>query len=245
MARRNTLILLLIIVVFALTLWVCFPLRSSAEITYQGSFSANTTTEQKSVIFDQAVATIHDRIEAQGLKNYDIEKQDGYRIFVSLSDYTDADRAKQVIGQITNFTAVEASVQGEKLGRNLQLGIDLAGGVKLVYQVTFTDNTTDPQAVMERTILTISKRIDRFGVTEPVIQQLGSDLILIQLPGFTDIESAKSLVEQAGYLEFREVEKNSSGALVYLKDYLNSSNATFFDTNRNYATSFRQSKFFR
>lgn len=230
MARRNTLILLLIIAVFALTLWVCFPLRSSAEITYQGSFSANTTTEQKSAILDQAIATIHDRIEAQGLKNYSIEKQDGYRVFVSLSDYTDVDRAKQVIGQITNFTAVEASVQGEKLGRNLQLGIDLAGGVKLVYQVTFTDNTTDPQAVMERTILTISKRIDRFGVTEPVIQQLGGDLILIQLPGFTDIESAKNLVEQAGYLEFREVEKNNSGALVYLKDYLNSSSNTFFDT---------------
>lgn len=231
MARRNTLILLLIIAVFAATLWVCFPLRSSVDITYQGTFSANTTTEQKMIILDQAVATMQAHIEAQGIKNYSIEKQDGYRILVSLSDYTDTDRAKQTVGQITNFTAVDSSVLGEKLGRNLQLGIDLAGGVKLVYQVAFTDNTTDQQAVMDRTILTIQKRIDRFGVTEPVIQQMGSDLILVELPGFTDIESAKNLVQQAGYLEFREVERNSSGTLIYLKDYLNSSNTTFFDTS--------------
>ena len=231
MARRNTLILLLIIVIFALTVWVVFPLRSSVELTYQGSFSANTTTEQKLLITDQAMTTMREHIEAQGIKNYDVVNLGGYRLLVSLSDYKDIDRAKQVVGQITSFTVVESVVQGEKLGRNLQLGIDLAGGVKSVYQVTFTDNTTDPQAMMDRTILTIQKRIDRFGVTEPVIQQLGSDLIMVQLPGFTDIEAAKSLVEQAGYLEFREVEKNSSGALVYLKDYLNSSNNTFFNTN--------------
>jgi preprotein translocase subunit SecD len=231
MARRNTLILLLIIVIFALTIWVVYPLRSSAELTYHGTFSANTTTDQKLVILDQAVATMRERIEEQGIKNYDVVKLDGYQIQVSLSDYTDIDRAKQVIGQINNFTVSESSVQGEKLGRNMQLGIDLAGGVKLVYQVTFADNTTDQQAVMDRTILTIQKRIDRFGVTEPVIQQMGSDLVMVQLPGFTDIESAKNLVEQAGYLEFREVEKNSSGKLVYLKDYLNSTSYGFFNPN--------------
>jgi len=228
MARRNTLILILITAIFALTVWVCFPLRSSVELTYQGTFPDGTSTEQKVLLVDEAVATMHERIEQQGIKNYDVEKLDGYYIHVSLSDYTDVDRARQLIGDVTNFKLAESSNSGEKFGRNLQLGLDLAGGVKLVYQVTFTDDITDQQAIMDRTILTIEKRIDRFGVTEPVIQQLGADLIMVQLPGFTDIESAKSLVEQAGYLEFREVEKDITGTLIYLKNYLATDVNSFF-----------------
>jgi protein-export membrane protein SecD len=113
----------------------------------------------------------------------------------------------------------------------MRLGLDLVGGVHLVYQADFTGNTTEnQQADMDRAILTIEKRIDKFGVTEPVIQQLGSDRIMVQLPGFTDIDAAKSLVEQTGFLEFREVELNSTGALVYLKDYLNQTQLQFIDT---------------
>ena len=83
MARRNTLILLLIIAIFALTVWVCFPLRSSVALTYEGTFSANTTTEQKLLIVDQAITTMQERIEEQGIKNYDVMKLDGYQINVS------------------------------------------------------------------------------------------------------------------------------------------------------------------
>ncbi len=123
---------------------------------------------------------------------------------------------------------------GTKLwgGRDgLRLGLDLVGGVHLVYQAQFSANasSSDKSAAMDRVQLTIEKRIDTFGVTEPVIQQLGEDRILIQLPGFTDINAAKKLVEQTGFLEFREVEKNSAGAVVYLKDYLSGNVIGFFD----------------
>jgi protein-export membrane protein SecD len=113
-------------------------------------------------------------------------------------------------------------IDSNRLGREgLRLGLDLVGGVHLVYQADFSQNTTtEQQAAIDRTILTIENRIDRFGVTEPVIQQLGADRIMIQLPGFTDIEAAKSLVEQTGYLEFREVERKANDTLVYLNDYL-------------------------
>ncbi len=115
-------------------------------------------------------------------------------------------------------------------GKDVRLGLDLKGGVHLVYQADFSQNTTtDAQAAMDRTILTIERRIDTFGVTEPVVQQLGADRIMIQLPGFTDIEAAKSLVEQTGFLEFREVEKNSAGNLVLLSDYLSENVTNFID----------------
>jgi preprotein translocase subunit SecD len=111
-----------------------------------------------------------------------------------------------------------------------QLGLDLQGGVHLVYQADFSQNTTtDQQAAMDRTILTIEKRIDAFGVIEPVISQLGADRIMIQLPGFTDIDAAKKLVEQTGYLEFREVEKTAADTLVYLSDYLSENTSGYMN----------------
>jgi len=124
---------------------------------------------------------------------------------------------------------------GTKIGdrENLQLGLDLKGGVHLVYQAQFADNATDVErsAAMDSTIIKIQQRIDKFGVTEPIIQKVGTDRIMIQLPGFTDIEAAKSLVEQTGFLEFREVELNMASEPVYLKDYLQQTTYQFIDAS--------------
>jgi protein-export membrane protein SecD len=76
-------------------------------------------------------------------------------------------------------------------------------------------------------VTTIKKRIDKYGVTEPVIQQVGGDRIMVQLPGFTDIDAAKSLVEQTGFLEFREVETDISIQPVTLADYLDENQNSF------------------
>ena len=111
----------------------------------------------------------------------------------------------------------------EKLGTTgLQFGLDLVGGVHLVYESDFSANATDEEksSSMERALTIIQKRIDKYGVTEPVVQSQGTERIIIQLPGFTDIETAKSLVEQTGFLEFREVELDNTGQPVYLRDYL-------------------------
>lgn len=137
-----------------------------------------------------------------------------------------------VLFGLSVWAIVPNSQLSKVMGREgMQLGLDLKGGVQLVYQVTFTDNATsaDRNDLMNATILKIEQRIDKFGVTEPVISKVGEDRILIQLPGFTDAVAAKSLVQQTGFLEFREVEKNASGALVTLKDYLAQSTHQFLD----------------
>ncbi len=113
----------------------------------------------------------------------------------------------------------------------MRLGLDLVGGVHLVYQADFPDDSSadEQAAAMARALTTIEKRIDKYGVAEPIIQQLGDDRILVQLPGFTDIDAAKSLVEQTGFLEFREVELNNSGQPVYLRDYFQQDELQFID----------------
>jgi protein-export membrane protein SecD len=124
-------------------------------------------------------------------------------------------------------------LRGEKFGQNLYFGLDLVGGVHLVYEADFSQNATsqEKQADLNRAVLTIQKRIETYGVTEPIIQKMGSDRILIQLPGFTDIEAAKSLVEQTGFLEFREVELDAQGNPVYLQNYLAQSKLSFIQTS--------------
>jgi len=115
--------------------------------------------------------------------------------------------------------------------QEMRLGLDLIGGVHLVYQAQFPEGATGEEKArgMDRALDTIRTRIDKYGVIEPIIQKQEGERILVQLPGFTDIGEAKRLVEQTGFLEFREVELNEKGNPVYLSDYLDNPRFEFFD----------------
>ena len=55
----------------------------------------------------------------------------------------------------------------------------------------------------------LRKRIDKFGVTQPNIQRLGtSGRILVELPGARDVERVKKLLQSTAQLEFWETFKN-------------------------------------
>ncbi len=85
----------------------------------------------------------------------------------------------------------------------LRLGLDLQGGVQLIYQAVTEDR--EPTADdMEGVRGIIERRVNAFGVTEPSIQIMGSDRLLIQLPGVANIEEAKRLIGQTAVLEFKE-----------------------------------------
>jgi protein-export membrane protein SecD len=104
----------------------------------------------------------------------------------------------------------------------MRLGLDLVGGVHLVYNADFPDDATDEEKKQDinRALDTIQRRINTLGVVEPIIQQQENQRLVIQLPGFTDIEAAKAMVEKTGFLEFRQVELTDMGEPVYLSNYL-------------------------
>jgi preprotein translocase subunit SecD len=54
---------------------------------------------------------------------------------------------------------------------------------------------------------TIERRINELGVTEPSISQQGTDQLLVQLPGVTDVDKAKSIMGSPGLLELKIVEQ--------------------------------------
>ena len=113
----------------------------------------------------------------------------------------------------------------------LRLGLDLKGGVQVVYTGVFSENTSDTQKsfLIDAAITSMRKRIDKYGVVEPVIQKQGNDRILIQLPGIGDVDEARRLIEQTAFLEFREVEMNGTSPAT-LGDYLSDNRTGFFET---------------
>jgi preprotein translocase subunit SecD len=61
---------------------------------------------------------------------------------------------------------------------------------------------------VKQNIVTLSKRINELGVTEPIIQQQGTDRIVVQLPGVQDVARAKDIIGRTATLEFRMVDSS-------------------------------------
>ncbi|MEJ5989512.1 protein translocase subunit SecD [Ramlibacter sp. PS3R-8] len=64
---------------------------------------------------------------------------------------------------------------------------------------------------LKQNMVTLSNRINELGVAEPVIQQQGTDRIVVQLPGVQDTSRAKDILGRTATLEVRMVDESSEG----------------------------------
>ncbi|MSQ40985.1 MAG: protein translocase subunit SecD [Dehalococcoidia bacterium] len=96
----------------------------------------------------------------------------------------------------------------------LRLGLDLQGGSHLVYQAVEEGGAKPTPAQMEGVRQTIERRVNPLGVTEPVIQIMGDDRILVQLPGLKNVEETKRLIGEMAVLSFKVREYQPDGAFV-------------------------------
>jgi preprotein translocase subunit SecD len=87
---------------------------------------------------------------------------------------------------------------------DIQLGLDLKGGAHLVYQADFKDiDEADRRDALNSIRDTIERRVNSFGVSEPVVQIQGSDQVVVELPGVKDINDAIKRIGETPLLEFR------------------------------------------
>lgn len=94
----------------------------------------------------------------------------------------------------------------------MRLGLDLRGGIHMVYLADFSAIEPGKEGeAIDGAIAVIERRINILGVTEPVIQKQGADRILVELPGISEAEKAKRLIGQTALLEFRELIINEDG----------------------------------
>src|SRR3954453_4407768 len=108
--------------------------------------------------------------------------------------------------------AVATIVPGLPLQKKTQLGLDLRGGVELIYQAEPTPQVpkVTPQAVNDA-INTIRKRTNALGVSESEVQQEGPDTIVVGLPGVKNAARAEAQVGTTAQLQFYDWEPNVIG----------------------------------
>ncbi|HWO07639.1 MAG TPA: protein translocase subunit SecD [Candidatus Paceibacterota bacterium] len=117
-----------------------------------------------------------------------------------------------IIGALAGWYVYDSQVSGS---RPFRLGLDLSGGTQLLYRA---DTSAIPPADLEDSMdalrETIERRVNLFGVAEPIVQREkgssiageGEERLIIELPGVTDANEAIRQIGQTPVLEFRMLE---------------------------------------
>jgi len=97
----------------------------------------------------------------------------------------------------------------ESISDSVKLGLDIEGGVVVVYEAQTEQTGTELLRTMNQAKSVMSNRIDEFGLTEPNITIQGEDRIRIELPGVENTQEALDIIGQTAQLEFlRSVDEN-------------------------------------
>ncbi|MGD0121106.1 MAG: protein translocase subunit SecD [Candidatus Limnocylindrales bacterium] len=84
-----------------------------------------------------------------------------------------------------------------------KLGLDLQGGFEIKYGAVTPPGAQDPSSAQMETIRSIMEnRVNSTGVSEPIVETVGSNEVLVQVPGATDPTAIEKLVGQTGQLDF-------------------------------------------
>lgn len=119
---------------------------------------------------------------------------------------------KTIRGRLITIVIILAAGLGYLFTNGIKLGLDLQGGMHLALEVDDPEGTYTAEARadhIERAERIIRTRIDEFGVEEPLIQTVGSERLIIELPGIRDEDRAKELIQRNAFLEFKLVRPTS------------------------------------
>lgn len=95
----------------------------------------------------------------------------------------------------------------------LKPGLDLSGGMYLALEVDDSKQAipaSQKAEAIDRALKTVRTRMEGFGTSETVVEKQGNDRIVVQLPGISDEERARKLVETQAFLEFAITDKTQA-----------------------------------
>ena len=144
------------------------------------------------------IADLKDRLKSEGVELTSISAVEGKtgQIELFLSQAEDKDKASKVIDR-----EYISSVLGVSRLRILKDSEEkrILLGYNEVELIQFR------KSIAQQVVEVIRRRIDEFGVSEPVITVQGEDRVLIQLPGVKDSARAREIIQKTAKLEFRLV----------------------------------------
>ncbi|MDR2803247.1 MAG: protein translocase subunit SecD, partial [Treponema sp.] len=136
----------------------------------------------------------------------------------ALSVFADRNEAQSVIEDHYRNTIFAL----KNLQKNaVQLGLDLSGGLSIVLQANLAAyekrlghplNEEERNGAIAQALEVLNNRIDRFGLTEPVIRRQGVDQIYVEIPGTADPERINDIIMGKGSLTFQMVDNEALDA---------------------------------
>ncbi|MEW6305745.1 MAG: protein translocase subunit SecD [Verrucomicrobiota bacterium] len=109
--------------------------------------------------------------------------------------------------------AILNRIQKDASGQ-IKFGLDLQGGTAFTMELDLTklEDPTQKERVIGEAVVVLSKRVDKFGVAEPVIQPSGDNRIEVQMPGLaaSDVDEVVKILSKPAFLEFRLVHPQSA-----------------------------------
>ncbi|MBA4148535.1 MAG: protein translocase subunit SecD [Verrucomicrobia bacterium] len=202
MNRKNTWKWALVIFIVAWSLWEVYPPtgRNIVEVFQEEA-------AVKDARFDEIVQRARELQKQYPDRGYQnlvdaVGTNDIRAYFPSYSIAKDMDPTRGILNNVQKAAAGQ-----------IRLGLDLRGGTSFLMGVdTSTISTNqDSSAVLSQAAEVLRRRVDKLGVAEPLIQPVGTDRILVQLPGISEVdkETARATLERAAFLELRLVHPNS------------------------------------
>ncbi len=114
----------------------------------------------------------------------------------------------------------------EEKSQIIQLGLDLSGGMSITLEADeeslgerLGEEPSQAQLddAVDRAMEILNNRIDRFGVTEPIVRRQENNQILIEIPGDADPERVNSFLRGRGSLNFHIVHEEATQRLIQLQ----------------------------
>jgi preprotein translocase subunit SecD len=110
---------------------------------------------------------------------------------------------------------------------NINLGLDLQGGVHVELQAIEGDKPVTDQDMVQL-LQVMRQRVDELGVTEPLIQRVGDTRLIVELAGIEDPESAVNIIGKTAQLEFQKAD----GSVILTGENLNDAQAIIDPASR-------------
>ena len=164
-------------------------------------------------------------LEKAAAKNY---KKMGEKVPspMTVKDILDSYKMSKGVQLRDDFTALyrdEILAAKKNYQNSVKLGLDLSGGMNIIVKAdldaaaasqtesnVIADIEQFKKDAMANAIENLSSRIDRFGLTEPVIRQQGEDRIYIEMPGAAEADSINTIIMGKGILNFRLVDNDAT-----------------------------------
>ena len=173
-------------------MYLGLDLRGGVHFLLQVDMQGALTARYDSLVTDLRAILREQRIESGGVE------RSGMSVVLSFSNAAARDRAVSALRTRHPDLQMTERTDGARL--------------QVVGVLSQSAITTVQAKALSQNITTLHNRINELGVAEPVIQQQGSDRIVVQLPGVQDVAKAKDILGRTATLEIRMVDDTPAAA---------------------------------